>query len=130
MEGKGMAKKILLVDDQMGIRRLLGEVFTSEGYHVATAANGYEALELVEKEAFNLALVDMKMPGMSGLELLRQLKQVQKDIAVIIMTAYGELKIVNEVLILGAYKYITKPFDIDELIEIVGTALQEEAMIS
>lgn len=125
-----MAKKILLVDDQMGIRRLLGEVFTSEGYHVATAANGYEALELVEKEAFNLALVDMKMPGMSGLELLRQLKQVQKDIAVIIMTAYGELKIVNEVLILGAYKYITKPFDIDELIEIVGTALQEEAMIS
>lgn len=117
-----MGNRVLLVDDQLGVRRLLQEIFVAEGYSVSTAANGIDALDKVREAEFDLALVDMKMPGMGGLELLRHLKARFPGMVVIIMTAYGELKVVNEALALGAYKCITKPFDIDELVKTVRTA--------
>ncbi|NPV90745.1 MAG: response regulator [Firmicutes bacterium] len=111
-------KSILVVDDQIGVRRLLVETFRDQGFDVDLAANGYEALEKLNDKAPDLILLDMKMPGMNGLEVLRQIKQRFPDQAVIMMTAYGELEIVNEAINLGVKECITKPFDINQLREL------------
>lgn len=114
---------ILVIDDQPGIRRLLMEVLTEEGYTVHTAANGYEGIQKVNELAPNLILMDMKMPGMDGIETLRELKRVNQADKVIMMTAYGELELVNQAKELGAYAYITKPFDIVALCTIISNQL-------
>lgn len=114
---------IMVIDDQPGIRRLLAEVLQEDGYNVAIAANGYEALQKVKEITPQLILMDMKMPGMDGLETFRELKKIGKAERVIMMTAYGELELVKEAMSLGAYKYITKPFDINEIKKIVAEAL-------
>ena len=110
-----MKKKVLIVDDQNGIRVLLEEVFNSEGYETFQAANGKTALEIVRKEAPDLVLLDMKIPGMDGLDILKHIKKINEKIKVIMMTAYGELDMIKEATDLGALMHFTKPFDIDEL---------------
>lgn len=108
-------KKLLIVDDQAGIRILLVEVFASEGYDTFQAANGKIALEIVKSQVPDLVLLDMKIPGMDGLEILRKIKEFDTGISVIMMTAYGELDIIKEATDLGAIMHFTKPFDIDEM---------------
>ncbi|MBP1907589.1 two-component system response regulator (stage 0 sporulation protein F) [Paenibacillus turicensis] len=108
-------KKVLIVDDQNGIRILLMEVFNSEGYTTMQAPNGKVALEIVRNEAPDLVLLDMKIPGMDGLEILKHIKEINSDIKVIMMTAYGELDMIKQATDLGALMHFTKPFDIDEM---------------
>ncbi len=117
-------KKILIVDDQNGIRILLMEVFNVEGYQTFQASNGKLALEIVRKEAPDLVLLDMKIPGMDGLDILKHIKQIDTSIKVIMMTAYGELDMIKEATDLGALTHFTKPFDIDELRLAVNTELR------
>ncbi|MGM1049929.1 MAG: response regulator [Bacillota bacterium] len=107
--------KVLIVDDQNGIRILLMEVFSSEGYETYQAANGKIALDIVRKHEPDLVLLDMKIPGMDGLEILKHIKQMNPNIKVIMMTAYGELDMIKEATDLGALMHFTKPFDIDEM---------------
>ncbi|AQS57214.1 MAG: response regulator [Novibacillus thermophilus] len=108
-------KKILIVDDQFGIRALLSEVFNQEGYETFQAENGRVALEIVNREKPCLVLLDMKIPGMDGLEILKQIKKMEPDMKVIMMTAYGELDMLKEASKLGVLRHFTKPFDIEEL---------------
>ena len=108
-------KKVLVVDDQYGIRVLLYEVFGKEGYDTFQAANGKQALEIVVNESPDMVILDMKIPGMDGLEILKEIKKINKEIKVIMMTAYGELDMIKEATELGAITHFTKPFDIDEL---------------
>lgn len=108
-------KKILIVDDQYGIRILLNEVFQKAGYQTFQAANGFQALEIVDKHKPDLVLLDMKIPGMDGIEILKRMRVVEPDIRVIIMTAYGELDMIQEAKDLGALTHFAKPFDIDEI---------------
>lgn len=108
-------KKILIIDDQLGIRLLLTELFKKEGYETAQAANGAEALEYLQKERPDLVLLDMKIPGMDGLEILRRIREIDTSLKVIMMTAYGELDMIQEAKGLGALKHFTKPFDINEI---------------
>jgi two-component system, response regulator, stage 0 sporulation protein F len=110
-----MKAKILIVDDQFGIRILLNEVFQKEGYNTYQAANGLQALDVVKKHDPDLVLLDMKIPGMDGLEILRRMRVLDKDIRVIIMTAYGELDMIQEAKELGAIMHFAKPFDIDDI---------------
>lgn len=110
-----MGQKLLIVDDQYGIRILLNEVFQKEGYQTFQAANGYQALDIVEKHSPDLVLLDMKIPGMDGIEILKRLKAINAEIQVIIMTAYGELDMIQESKDLGAITHFAKPFDIDEI---------------
>jgi two-component system, response regulator, stage 0 sporulation protein F len=110
-----MDKTILIVDDQVGIRVLLMEVFSSEGYKVFQASNGKAALDIVKQHPPDIVLLDMKIPGMDGLEILKHLKAMDPSIKVIMMTAYGELAMIREATELGALMHFTKPFDIDEL---------------
>lgn len=108
-------KTILVVDDQDGVRQLLQEILMNEGFEVATACNGYQALELINSEFPDILLIDMKMPGMSGLDVLKALQDREHKCLSIMMTAYGELEIIKEAKHLGASRFINKPFDIDEL---------------
>jgi two-component system, response regulator, stage 0 sporulation protein F len=108
-------KRLLIVDDQVGIRILLLEVFATEGYDTFQAANGRAALDIVRNHRPDLVLLDMKIPGMDGLEILKQIKEHDRMIKVIMMTAYGELDMIKEATDLGALMHFTKPFDIDEM---------------
>ena len=123
---------VLVVDDQPGIRRLLMEVLTEEGYNVDTAANGYECIQKAKEIKPALILMDMKMPGPDGIETLRELKQlngVEKVVdKVIMMTAYGELGLVNIAKELGAYAYVTKPFDIIQLCTMIGQVISSSSV--
>jgi two-component system, response regulator, stage 0 sporulation protein F len=110
-----MKEKILIVDDQFGIRILLNEVFQKEGYQTFQAANGIQALEIVTKHDPDLVLLDMKIPGMDGIEILKRMKVMDPNIRVIIMTAYGELDMIQEAKDLGAITHFAKPFDIDDI---------------
>jgi len=115
-------KRLLIVDDQPGIRLLLNEVLKKEGHVTYLAANGMEALKYAEEE-MDCALLDMKIPGMDGIEILRRLKEKWPQLPVFMMTAYGELEVVQEALDLGAIRYFTKPFDIFEVRDEVNKAL-------
>jgi two-component system response regulator (stage 0 sporulation protein F) len=108
-------KSILVVDDQDGVCQLLQELLVSEGFQVSTACNGYKALELIEALSPAILIIDMKMPGMSGIDVLTALQNMKHNCVPIMMTAYGELEIIKEAAKLGVSHFITKPFDIDEL---------------
>ena len=123
-----MGKKVLIVDDQFGIRVLLQEVLSQEGYTVFQAPNGQKALELVKEESPDLILLDMKIPGMDGLEILRNIRRMEVDTKVIMMTAYGELDLIQEAMEMGALAHFTKPFDIDELRQAVRAQLHNGMM--
>lgn len=117
-------KQLLIVDDQHGIRLLLGEVFKREGYQTFLASNGLEALGIAEREKIDCVLLDMKIPGMDGLEILKHVKAKWPDLPVMMMTAYGELDLIQEALSLGAAKYFTKPFNIYEIRDAVNEAIK------
>jgi len=114
-KGGHTMKKILIVDDQYGIRVLLSELFKKEGYQTLQAANGMTAIELVKQECPDLVILDLKMPGMDGLEVFKNLKKLNEGVQVIFMTAYGELQLVQEFMKLGAITHFAKPFDIEEV---------------
>jgi two-component system response regulator (stage 0 sporulation protein F) len=122
-----LKKKILIVDDQNGIRILLMEVFSNEGYDAYQASSGKLALEIVKRVTPDLVLLDMKIPGMDGLDILRHIKAMDASMKVIMMTAYGELDMIKEATDLGAIMHFTKPFDIDELRLAVNMQLGNES---
>lgn len=119
------ACSVLVVDDQIGVRRLLMEVLKDEGYMVEAVPNGYEAIKKLKEFRPALVLLDMKMPGMNGLETLRKILKENPTQIVIMMTAYGELEVVNEAMRLGVKEYLTKPFDIDQLKMLINRALNK-----
>jgi two-component system, response regulator, stage 0 sporulation protein F len=127
--GRGgvMKEKILIVDDQFGIRILLNEVFQKEGYQTFQAANGIQALDILKKHDPDLVLLDMKIPGMDGIEILKRMKVIDPDIRVIIMTAYGELDMIQEAKDLGALTHFAKPFDIDDIRAAVRKHMPQKA---
>ncbi|AMV72415.1 sigma-54 dependent transcriptional regulator [Desulfuromonas carbonis] len=124
------SEKILLVDDEEGMRRLLSRVLSREGYEPTTAASGEEALRLVGGEQFDLVITDIKMAGMSGLDLLHELKAFDPALPIIVITAYGTVESAVQALRAGAYDYITKPFENDEIKLTVAKALERERLLA
>lgn len=124
-ESRDWVKKILIVDDQLGIRLLLQELFRKENYISKVAANGLEALQLVEEDLPDCVLLDMKLPGMDGIDVLKRLKSSWPELPVIMMTAYDESELTKEALEIGAVKYFTKPFDIYEVRDAVHTLVKK-----
>jgi len=107
--------RILVVDDEPSVVELLSEFLSLKGYVVFSASNGREALRLVREERPHLILLDVCMPSMSGLEVLRQIKEIDQEVGVIMVTAVNEVEIGRLALKMGAFEYITKPIDLKYL---------------
>ncbi|HLK66103.1 MAG TPA: sigma-54 dependent transcriptional regulator [Bryobacteraceae bacterium] len=118
--------RILIVDDELVVRDSLGKWFTSEGYTAKPACSGREALEFIQHAEFDLALIDIKMPGMDGMELQMRLREADPDLTIIFMTGYASVDTAVQALKHGAYDYITKPVDPDELSHLVANALEHK----
>jgi len=119
---------ILIVDDENVVRDSLGRWFEEEGYSVDTATSARDALLKLPSQHWDLALVDIKMPGMDGLDLQRKIHEVDPEIIVVIMTGYASVETAVQALKDGAYDYITKPFDPDDLAHVVQKALEHRRM--
>ena len=116
--------KILVVDDQLGVRRLLFETFREDQHEVEMAADGEAAVQLLNTFKPDLILMDMKMPGMNGIETLRQIRALDRQVGVIMMTAYGDAQNMEQAKELGILHYLSKPFDLFELRERVRAILR------
>jgi two-component system, NtrC family, response regulator AtoC len=119
---------ILIVDDEKIVRDSLFHWFEEEGYNVDTAEDGESALKKYEKGKYDLLLLDMKMPGMSGIDLLTKIKSIDKDSLVILITAFASVPTAITALKQGAYDYVTKPVDPDELSHLVKKALEQKSL--
>ncbi len=119
-----MANKIsiLIVDDEESVRDSLYNWFVEDGYEVACAADAKEALSLLEAGTYHIVLADIKMPGMDGLEMHRRIKSLNQDTIVIVMTAFASVDTAVQALKDGAYDYVTKPFDPDDLSHLIRNA--------
>ena len=120
-----MNKTILIVDDKKDFCTVLSDSLSQDRYRVVTAFNGKMALQLAKKEKPDLILLDIKMPGMDGIEVLKKIKKMRKEIAVIMFTAFGTLETAREAMKLGAYDYVTKPVDLFLLKSLVKEVLGE-----
>ena len=118
-----MNKTILIVDDEKDFCTVLSDSLSQDRYRVVTAFNGKTALQIAKKEKPDLMLLDIKMPGMDGIEVLRKIKKMKKEIAVIMFTAYGTLETARKAMKLGAYDYVTKPVDHSLLKSLMKEAL-------
>ena len=115
--------KLLIVDDEMSVRDSLGKWFREEGYEVATTENASDALTRLAEQRWDAALVDIKMHGTDGIELQRRMHEVDPELIVIIMTGYASVETAVAALKNGAYDYVTKPLDPDEIAHLVKNAL-------
>lgn len=120
---------ILIVDDEKSIRETLGDIFSEEGYEVFTAGLGKEAIERAREKFINIAIVDLKLPDMDGLEVIRALKQINPQIRNVMITAYGSMDTVIKVLKEGAVDYIPKPFEV-EYVGMVIRKVQHEQRVA
>jgi two-component system NtrC family response regulator len=116
--------KILVIDDDESLRRVLEYNLAQEGYAVLTAGSGEQGLELLKKERADLVVTDVRMPGMDGLQVLEGVRKVDPNIQVIILTAFGTIEMAVEAMKAGAFHYISKPFNRDELKLTIKKALQ------
>jgi len=120
---------LLVVDDEAGIREMLTIVFQKDGYRVTTARGCAEALAHLDGEEPDLVLTDLKMPDGSGFDVLKKVKDAHRDTPVVVITAYSSTKTAIDALKQGAYDYIAKPFDVDELKLVVARALERKRLV-
>ncbi len=118
-------EKILIIDDEKSVLDMLNVVFKKEGYRVKKSLSAQKALELIDEEDFDLILSDIRLPQISGMELLRKVKEKKPGIPVIMITAYGTIKQAVEAFKAGAIDYVVKPFDVEELKIIVSQGLEK-----
>jgi excisionase family DNA binding protein len=121
----GPGKTVLVVDDEEVIRDFFIRALT--GYKVLTASNGEEALNIIKKDKPDLVLLDIKMPGIDGIETLRRIKEIDHNIVVIMLSAFATLENNLAAAHLGAYTSIAKPFDLEEMKSIIKVAMENEA---
>jgi DNA-binding NtrC family response regulator len=121
--------RILVVDDEEIVRESLGGWLEKDGYFVATAPDGAEALRRLEAEAWSILIVDLKMPGVDGMQVLEQAKKRSPDMAVVMMTAYATVDTAVSAMKLGAYDYLVKPFDPEELSLMMQKIVAQQALL-
>lgn len=119
---------VLVVDDEFSIRDNLEQLLKTNGYGTVVSGDGQEALERASEQEFEVVLLDIRMPGLSGLDVLRQLRSDHPDIAVIMVTAVSDVEAAVEACRLGAYDYVTKPFDLDDILMRVEKARERRQL--
>lgn len=121
--------RILLVDDDLDIRANIQDILEAFDYQVATAGDGPAALDLAERQRFDVILLDYKMPGMNGVELYRRLRQIQPAAVAIMMTAYAGSEGVQRALDAGTWKVLRKPVDVDQLLGLITRTIQQPLVL-
>lgn len=122
--------RVLVVDDEKVIREILADFLSLEGFFVETAQDGLSALEKLAQESFDMVISDLKMPNLGGLELLERIKNNYENVLTVIMTGFGTVETAIEAMKKGAYDYILKPFNVEEVIHIVHRGLETQRLIS
>ncbi len=122
------SNRILVIDDEQIIQDVLSDFLSNENFVVNSASSGEEALKELEEKHYDIVLSDMKMPGISGIDLLKELKRRKMDIIVIIMTGYGTVDTAVEAIKLGAFDYIMKPFKMEELLNVITRAFTQQRL--
>lgn len=117
--------RILVVDDEEALRTVLSTELSSEGYEVSTAGDGNEAIDLVKENNYDLVLLDIKMPNVDGFEVLKYIKGDKPDIKVIMLTGFADLKNAIESKRLGAEDFVSKPYDLVDLLTTIERVLGE-----
>ena len=121
---------ILVVDDEFSVRDSLYNWFKTEGYGADTAENGMEALRKLQEKPSDIVLLDIKMPGMDGMELQKHIKKIDSTIILIIITAYATVDTAVEAMKEGAYDYLSKPIDPDKLSILIRNAVNQRRLIA
>ena len=111
--------KILIADDEDGLRLSMAGIIEMEGHEVITAVNGYEAIDFAKQNSFDIAFLDIKMPGINGVETFKQIKKISPETVVVMMTAYAVQHLIKEAISEGAYACINKPFDMDKIMNTI-----------
>ncbi len=119
---------VLIIDDEADMCEMLSQILGQEGFVTYAAHDGISGLELFNKTSPHAVILDLRMPGMNGMEVLKQIRQTNSETPVIIITAYGEIQSAVEAVKLGAYNYFNKPFNNDEVVFAVKKAIEERAM--
>ncbi len=127
MEAKNNASNILIVDDEIGPRESLRMVL-KPNYNVYTVENGYAAIQMIQQVEMDVLTLDLKMPGMNGIETLKEIRMISPDVMVIIITGYGTLKTAIEAIRYGVFDYIPKPFNVPEILSIIDKSIQRRKL--
>lgn len=128
MESDGQVR-ILVVDDEEIIRAMLFDMLSNTGYKVKTARDGQDAISQIENSPFEIVITDLKMPGMDGMELLQRVQKINPDICVLIITAYSTVESAVSAMKQGAYDYICKPFELEEMKVIIEKAVERQRLL-
>ena len=123
---KKLPSYILLVDDEANVRTVFSDVLKRAGYRVKVVEDGHEAIKELEQKTYNLALVDLRMPKMGGIQVLESLKKIKPELPVIIYTGYGSVTTAVEAMRKGASNYLSKPFSPEELKLAIKKALEQK----
>ncbi|MCK5618504.1 MAG: sigma-54-dependent Fis family transcriptional regulator, partial [Candidatus Krumholzibacteria bacterium] len=123
-----MKSVILLVDDQDTIRFFLEKTLTQEGYESVTAKTGGEAIEAARRIMPDLVLLDLKLPDMDGLEVLQKIKEIFPEICVVMITAFGDIETAVKAMKAGAYDFVSKPINLDQLLMVIRKGLKSERL--
>ncbi len=115
--------KVLIIDDDKGMCQLLSDIIISEGFKAFDAQDGIMALKEVRTHTPDVVLLDIKLPGMDGMKVLEEIKSIDESLVVIMLTGYGDIKDAVKTIKMGAFDYITKPFENDDIVEIIKNAL-------
>jgi two-component system response regulator PilR (NtrC family) len=121
---------VLVIDDEEVMREILESLLTADGHRVATAASGEEGLALARTSSFDAAVVDVMLPGMNGIETLEELKKLDDELPVVLVTAFASIETAIAAMKRGAFDYITKPFKNDEVLAVVGHAVERRQLIA
>jgi len=119
-----LVKSILILDDEENIRKYLGQSLAKDGFEIYTAQYGKEGLNLLARKHIDVVLLDLNLPDISGLEVLKEIRKVDVQSVVIIITAYGDISSAVEAIKVGAYDYLTKPFDVEDIKIVINKALR------
>jgi diguanylate cyclase (GGDEF)-like protein len=128
-ENNDIPAKILVVDDEEVVCNFLESLLTGAGYQVQTCLSGQEAIAKLQEDSFDLVITDLKMPGLNGVDVLKRAKELEPFCEVIVITAYASVQSAVEVMKLGAYDYISKPFNIDQIKIVIDKAMEKRRLL-
>ena len=122
--------RIIIIDDEEIMRNCLKDVLADDGFDVRALSNGEEGLRLFEEISFEIAILDVKMPGISGVEVLKTIKKISPSTEVVMITGYASVSTAVESMKLGAFDYLTKPFDMDQIKGVINEIIKKISRIS